>query len=816
MTDIMTPPAAVPGKAARLVSRILGKTIDVCILGLAALMPVWFLPITLDIVELNKQTLLVVLTMVAILAWIGKALLDKSFSLTRSWLHLAVVAFLAGYLVVSLFSLDRYISFVGNVGQMQWAFGTIAAFVLLYAVIVNRFRTSGRVYDALLWFLLGSLAAGVYGLLQMFGVFAFGGGGSIGVKTFNSVGTINALGTFMVIPTVIASSLVLYGCTDNECALGKPGKLALFWKIVSYAMIAVGLAIALIIDFWPIWASLIFGMVAMSAIPFIRDRKACRPKTIVLPVLIIVLSVVFLIYKTPINLGIPSEVAPSATHSFQIAQGVLRDAPLFGTGPGTWLFDYAKYRSVGVNVSQFWTVRFERGISTILTLPGMIGIVGITLWLLLIVSGIVKGSSFLVKKRDCAEWHAGATVGAAWLTTVFLAFVYNYNLAHHFAFWFLLALLGVLVSEREFVWGERTKPWLMGVLSSALIIVGVGAVSVTWVSAQRLIADAQYSSAVTSFSRGDGIETTIAHLQSAIALNKLNDVYPRNLSQAYLVKVGRALQGQPTEEAMKKVNDDVAKAVEAAKTATAIGPANVDNWSNLAIVYQSISSFTRGADEFAISNYQEALKREPNNPVFMNEIGKLYVLRSDAYATLLKSPDQKTRTDAETNVKAELDKALDWFNKAVTTKPDYADAHYDLGLVYERQGKLQDAIAKFEELLRTTPNDANTAFQLATLYYRDGKKDESRALFEQIVISNPDYANARWFLASIYEEEKKYDLAIEQVNAIAKTNPDNAQVKAKLDQLAKEKAAPAAPATPPAPAPLPQAIQTPGQNPIKR
>ncbi len=455
-----------------------------------------------------------------------------------------------------------------------------------------------------------------------------------------------------------------------------------------------------------------------------------------------------------------------------------------------------------MNVSQFWTVRFERGISTILTLPGMIGIVGTALWLLLIVSGIVKAAAFLIKKRDCAEWHAGATVAAAWLTTVFVAFVYNYNVAHHFAFWFLLALLGVLVSDRAFTWDERTKPWLMGLLSALLIVVGVGAISVTWVSAQRLVADAKYSAAVSSFQRGDSIDTTIADLQSAIALNKLNDVYPRNLSQSYLVKVGRALQGKPDEAAMKVVNDEVAQAVAAAKTATAIGPANVDNWSNLAITYQAISSFTRGADELAIANYQEALKREPNNPVFMNEIGKIYILRSDAYATLLQSPDAKTKADAETNVKGELDKALDWFNKAITTKPDYSDAQYDLGLVYERQGKLQDAIAKFEDLLRQSPNDANTGFQLATLYYRAGQKDQSRALFEQIVISNPDYANARWFLASIYEEEKKYDLAIEQVNAVAKTNPDNAQVKAKLDQLNKEK--PASKRPPPQPRPPPR------------
>jgi tetratricopeptide (TPR) repeat protein len=526
--------------------------------------------------------------------------------------------------------------------------------------------------------------------------------------------------------------------------------------------------------------------------------------------------------KPVFDFGIPSEVSPSIGHTWQISQSVLREMPLFGSGPGTWLFDYAKYRSIGANVSQFWTVRFERGISSAFTLLGMIGIVGTALWLLLIISGIVKSSAYLIKKRNCAEWHAASTVSTAWLTVVFIAFIYNYNLAHHFAFWFLLALLGALVSDREFSWGERTKAWIMGLLSALLIVVGVSAISVTALAAQRLVADAKYSTAVNAFQRGDSIDASISELESAIALNGMSDVYARNLSQAYLIKVGRELQGQPTEDKMKSVNSQVGKAVEIAKKATEIGPANVDNWSNLAIVYQSISSFTRGADEFAIANYEEALKREPNNPVFMNEIGKLYVLRSDAYGTLLQSPDQKTRTDAEANVKAELDKALDWLNKAIVTKPDYADAHYDLGLVLERQGKLAEAVSKFEELLRADPQDYNVGFQLAILYYRSGKKTESQALFEQIIISQPNYANARWFLASIYEENKQYDLAIEQMNEILKTNADNAQVNARLEQLQKEKEGKATPPTPtaagslPAVAPLTETIQTQGQSPIKK
>ena len=205
--------------------------------------------------------------------------------------------------------------------------------------------------------------------------------------------------------------------------------------------------------------------------------------------------------------------------------------------------------------------------------------------------------------------------------------------------------------------------------------------------------------------------------------------------------------------------------------ATEIAPSNVDNWANLAGVYQAIASFTRGADEFAIKNYREALAREPNNPAFMNEIGKLYVLRSDAYRTLLESPDAAAKKTAEDNVKAELEKAAEAFNQAITAKPDYAPAHFNLGVVYERQGRIRDAVTKLKEVLSVNPQDVGVAFQLATLYYRTGDKDSSRKLFEQIVQAMPNYANARWFLSVIYEEQGLYDLAIAEVEAVQKTNP---------------------------------------------
>lgn len=820
--------AAEPKKAGR-ISAILGCISDVSMIALAVLIPVWLLPITLDILELNKQTLLAVLVLVGVLACVGKSLADKTISISRSWLHLVVLFFLGGYAVTSYMSVDRYISYVGNVGQMQYAFITIASFVLMYSLIVHRFRTPAAATNLILWFIVGSLLAGLYGILSAFGLHI--GTGVMLSQGFNTVGTMNALGTFLAIPMVLAATLLTIGAPAGSYLASKKKWVSMGWMIKLYAMIAIGLVLAVLIDFWPVWVELIVGGLLIAGVEFLHNKKLSL-RTMILAGAMVVVSAGIWIAPTPASFSkfVPGEVSPSFKHSMMIAQSTLRDNPLFGSGPGTWIYDYARYRSVAVNVSQFWTIRFERGISSAMTMVAMLGIVGSCLWLLLIASVLVFGIRLVLKTKDEDERKVAALAFIGWVTVTLLAFLYNFNVAHHFAFWLLLAIIAALVSKRSFEWKQVTSPWITSVLSIVIIFVGVGTVSGGWLMAQRLTADAKFSGAVSAYTTKQNIDASIVSLKEAIALNPFNDGYYRNLSQAYLIKIDQMTQQnkQPSKDQVDQINSMIMAAVDSAKKAISANPTNVDNYSNLAATYRAIMSFTSGADEFAINAYMDALAHEPNNPVFMDEIGKIYVLRSDAYRTALNSKDEKQKTDAQTGVTSELDKAADWFNKAIAVKPDYTPSHFNLGLVYERQGKLDDAIRKLEDVLKQTPKDATVAFQLATLYERNNQTDQARIMFEQIVAAQPDNANARWLLSMIYEQAKQYDKAIEQVQAVKSTNADNATVDQRLQLLQKEKAAPVGSATSTAatnststaavaPVPQPQSITSQGaQNPIKR
>ncbi len=153
---------------------------------------------------------------------------------------------------------------------------------------------------------------------------------------------------------------------------------------------------------------------------------------------------------------------------------------------------------------------------------------------------------------------------------------------------------------------------------------------------------------------------------------------------------------------------------------------------------------------------------------------------------LVLSEDARVRTESEKEVSVWLGKAEEAFRKALELKQDYAPAHYHLAILFEREGKVDDAIGKMESVLRYNPTDVGAAFQLGLLYVRRrGPEDLNRAkaAFEYTVRLAPSYSNARWFLAAVYEQQGDLEAATQQVEDVLRLNPGNALVKARLERL---------------------------------
>lgn len=61
----------------------------------------------------------------------------------------------------------------------------------------------------------------------------------------------------------------------------------------------------------------------------------------------------------------------------------------------------------------------------------------------------------------------------------------------------------------------------------------------------------------------------------------------------------------------------------------------------------------------------------------------------------------------------DFDQALAAFQKAVKEKPDFAEAYYNIGIIYDLQGKPSEAVKAYEKVIQIDPNVGNVLENLA-------------------------------------------------------------------------------------------------------
>ena len=121
--------------------------------------------------------------------------------------------------------------------------------------------------------------------------------------------------------------------------------------------------------------------------------------------------------------------------------------------------------------------------------------------------------------------------------------------------------------------------------------------------------------------------------------------------------------------------------------------------------------------------------------------------------------------------------------KAVALKPDYAEGHFLLAQVFDAEGQAAEAIRRGEAAALLAPQDIGTLFQLGLLYYRANRLQDAEIVFRRSTEISPNYSNARYFLGLIYDKLGKKTDAASEFQKILALNPDNEEVKKIISNL---------------------------------
>lgn len=753
------------------------------------LVPLFFLPWTIDVLDTNKQMLLVILTLLSLTSWLGSMVLAKKLSFRTGWINAVPALFLLAVLASSVFSMSGYQTWVGQANQEYTSFLTVAMFVLMFYVILNNAADARMHRGAFLSVLLSAAIVGLLGVANMFGLslvpfdFAKGGG-------FNAVGSMVNFSMYLasVMFMGLAAWLVSNKAMGEVIPAGKG--VGMLMRALIVVVTACALVSAVILDFWVLWVVFIAGVLMLAAFGFLQTQSFPDPRRFAIPLFILLVSVLLLFVRSPLRVDVPVSVSPSYSASWGISRAVLSegwDRFALGSGPGTFALDYAKYRPASVNGTIFWNTQFDRSKSHALTSLATLGVVGSVLWLGTMLAVAVLALARLLMDRKGESWEMTYVLFVGWATLFVAHLLYSSNMTLSFLLWGLAGLLAAQVVQGTKETDFARSPRLGLAFSFAFVVVAVGVLATLFVTGGRYAAEVAFAKAVKLDRSGAPVTEVIGELGKAVSHNALSDVYYRNLSSALLMQaratIAEAAGKELTAEQRASVTNSVSVAVNAAKRATDLEPNNVSNWVVRGSVYRDVMSFVSGAEDFAAATFQQALLLEPNNPSHYVNLGRVHLVVADRARALKSAENAELATTAkqsETDQLAAAEKAL---MSAIQLKPDYAPAHYYLASTYERQGRLDDAVTRLAAIRNSQPNDIGLGFQLSMMYLRVKKYDLARAELERIVQISPNYSNALWYLASLYELDGDLAKAVAAVEKVAGLNPDNQGVKDRLARL---------------------------------
>lgn len=126
--------------------------------------------------------------------------------------------------------------------------------------------------------------------------------------------------------------------------------------------------------------------------------------------------------------------------------------------------------------------------------------------------------------------------------------------------------------------------------------------------------------------------------------------------------------------------------------------------------------------------------------------------------------------------RGDLNAAGDGFAAAAKAAPAFAEAYFNLGLVREEQGRLEDAVASLQKALTLKPRLHGGNLFLAVAYYRMNRFVPALAAIRKETAAYPNDASAWMWLGVIQLAADQPEGAAEALDKAAKLAPDNVDI----------------------------------------
>ena len=116
--------------------------------------------------------------------------------------------------------------------------------------------------------------------------------------------------------------------------------------------------------------------------------------------------------------------------------------------------------------------------------------------------------------------------------------------------------------------------------------------------------------------------------------------------------------------------------------------------------------------------------------------------------------------------------AIEAFKKAIEAEPSRSNAYSNLAVIYSEMGRKQEAVELFKKAATLAPRDAMLWNNLGAAYSEVGNLDEAVTCLEKAIELNPHVVGSYYNLALIYKRLGRNREAEELLQQIKEINPD--------------------------------------------
>jgi tetratricopeptide (TPR) repeat protein len=692
-----------------------------------------------------------------------KVAITKKFVFRQSFLDLPILVFLGTGFLSAIFSVNRYDSFFGRNEFFMLSFIFLLFLVLFYFVLINYLQTVKNwkwLLDGLIF--LGGFSTLPFLLKSLVKIDIFNW--LFKLPAWNTIDNVNSLfGLWLIVVFILSAGQVmrknlvvwrlwLYSVISLLClaVLLLLGFGNLWWLLLIATILLLFLGVGFVGEARLSALSILFVVLILTVVFIVFGSPKAWQTSVPAEVSLGLKPSLQITYQT-LKSSVMNFIFGQGLGGFGVSFSQFRSAD-FNASDLVWSLRFRQpFGSIMGILSEGGILMFLSFIFLVLFYLGHT----VHLWLKNRVKTSVKLKNTVEKVLSSDDPENIKLeiflVSAAWLVLTLAAGVMFLGPTLWWLWWLLL---GLGVSGLGFISKQATKlkEWVIidspqyNLAFSFVMIVIITVVIMLGIWGVRLYcAETAYTRALQSGST-DQAEN---NLQQALNYRNNYDLYHVALAQVYLSKAANLSRTNDPNN-VSALSGLLAQAVNEAQKATELSPASVAIWENLATMYENAVLLVPEARDWAIKSLIKAAELEPTNPVLVWRLGNNYFLANktdEAVKQYQKALELKPNYADAYNSLANLYEvgkkiplAVKVYEQALTNRLNSPEIFFNYGrLLYNRA---QNNDREFAEQLwlaavQLQPNYSNALYSLGLLYEGRGDYDKALQYYQQVDKLNP-------------------------------------------------------------------------------